>query len=491
MKILTPEQTKEVEKLAIEDFFLTQDLLMENAASALYREIERRYVNTKIVVLCGPGNNGGDGLALARLLTCGGWNVCVHLLTKTSYYGAALRNYKAAKKLNLITTESIKLDNNTLVVDALFGIGLNRHLEPETEALIEKINNSNAKILSVDIPTGINGLTGAIMGSFAVNADITLTFISSKIGHYTYPGADYCGELIVAPISIPQELLYNIQAPQLNTPIKLTKRSRNIHKGSYGKVLTIAGSSHYYGAPYFVSKSALLAGTGYSSLLTPINIAQSCSILAPEVIYRGDEDLYSSIKESSSVVFGPGLGCNDRGRDLLKKVSKLSPKNLIIDGDGLTLLSENFDCFIEYSNGLVLTPHPKEMSRLMNTSIEDIEKKRIYYALKLSKKLNSIVVLKGVYTVITTPEMDVYINSNSSNTLATAGSGDILCGIIAALTGYTNLINAVRAAVYIHGTAGIIAEKHIGQTGVTASDIMKNIPTAVNENYSIETGKLK
>lgn len=485
MKILTPEQIRNVEKIAISEYNLTADILMENAAHAMFREIQKRYKGFKICIICGPGNNGGDGFAIGRILFTEGWDVSISLLKKSKYVSASLRNYKSVEKLGLICSQLPLFDEKTLIIDAIFGIGLNRALEPETEILIEKINNSISPVLSVDIPSGIDGLTGNIMGKHSIIADLTVTFITPKQGHFNFPGADHCGELITSKISIPQVILKEIISPQINSPVILKNRDRNIHKGSYGKVLTIAGSSKYFGAPYFVSKSVLLAGSGYSTLITTPDVAKSCATLAPEVIYREEKDIPLLIKVSSAVVFGPGIGINDRGRSLFKVVLNNSPEKLIIDGDGLSLLSEDLNVIKGFSGDCILTPHPKEMSKLLKVSINDIEKNRVGYALKLSKELKCYIVLKGVYTVISTPTGNVYINTNSSNTLATAGSGDILSGIIASLTGYTTTENAVRAGVFIHGSAGILAEIKIGKIGVTSSDLIKEIPLSVNNYHNI------
>lgn len=481
MKIFSPYQIKDLEKKIVTSFNISEDILMENAAHSMFRVLLERFKGFNIVIICGPGNNGGDGLALARILDSEGWNVSISFLYKPNYKGASLKNYYSVKDLDVINIENIHYTDKTLIIDAIFGIGLNRILDSKTSSIIKKINSSGVKVLSVDIPSGVNSLNGSIMGAEAIKADITVTFLAYKLGLFFYPGAGLCGEIIVSPISVPKEAFCGFTTPYINRPLKLSSRARNSHKGSNGKVLTIAGSSNYYGAPYFSSKASLLIGAGVSFLITPEKIANVCAVHAPEIIYKEDRDLNNLIINTTSVVFGPGIGLNPRSKDLLKKLVMNQPENLIIDADGLTLLSEDLSLIDKFTKVFVITPHPGEMGKLIDKTINEVESNRIKYALEVSEKFNCIVVLKGVFTLITTPSGEIYINNVSSISLATSGSGDILSGIIAGLTGYADLISAVRAGVYIHGLAGIIAQKQYGEDGIIASDILKLIPKALQK----------
>lgn len=481
VRIYTPDQIKSIENKAIKDSFLTEELLMENAAHSLFRAIKKYYKSYKIIILCGPGNNGGDGLALGRLLNSEGWNVKFSFLYPPQYKGVSLKNYNRAKSIDVMEIDNIPNDKETLLVDALFGIGLNRKLDKNTTNIIEKINLSKCPVLSIDIPSGIECHYGNIINGTVINADTTVTFIGYKLGMFSYPANKYCGRIIVSPISIDDSILNSEEYIYLNSPIYLNSRERDSHKTSNGKILTIAGSSSYFGAPYFASKAALLAGSGFSVLICPETISSVCAVLAPEVIYRTEKDLSKSIKSSSAVVFGPGVGLTEKSVDLLDKTVSEATESLIIDADGLTLLSEDLSLVDKITQTFVITPHPGEMARLLDRSIKEVEKDRIGSALSLSKKINAIVVLKGMFTVITTPKGEVFLNNCSSETLATSGSGDILSGIIAGLTGKNSLINSVRAGVFIHGLSGKIAEKNIGRIGVTATDILNSIPEAINQ----------
>lgn len=491
MKIFTPEQIRNIEQLAIVEYHISEEILMENAAHAIFRSIKKRFKDYKVIILCGPGNNGGDGMAVARLLDSEGWDVRLSYLYNPAYKNAALKNFYRVSNLKTVEINSINYSRRTLVIDALFGTGLNRTLDRKTETIIRDINISDASVLSIDIPSGIDSLTGKIIGGNAINADVTVTFIGMKMGQLNFPASKYCGELLISPISIPSKIFNSFNTPVINFPILLKQKERDSHKSSNGIVVTVAGSSTYFGAPYFSSKTALLAGSGYSILITSEKIAAVCAVLAPEVIYISGKELEKTINKSICTVFGPGIGISDKSFELLKKIINLSPKNLIIDADGLTLLSQDMSLLTKLEKTFIITPHPGEMARLLKRNIVDIEENRIKYANELSVKIGAIVVLKGQFTVIASPDGEIYINNTSSVTLATAGSGDILCGIISGLIGFNDLITSVRAGVYIHGLAGIITEEQIGTTGVTASDIMAAVPQAVKKYNMIKRESFK
>ncbi len=476
IKLFTPDQIREIDRLAYEKYNIPEIILMENAAYGSFKIIEQRFKGYKILVLCGPGNNGGDGIALARILDSFGWDVTLSFADTKTYKNSALINFKAAQHVKTTNILKHPLDNNTLIVDALFGIGLSRSLNANLSIVVSHVNNVDSPVLSLDIPSGIDGLTGKVLGKNAIKADITVTFCSPKIGLYLFPGADYTGEIICSKISIPTMLLSSFKTPYINLPILLPEKDRNCHKGSYGKILTIAGSEDYYGAPYFASKAALLAGAGNSTLITTSNVVRVCAVLAPEIIYNDDGRLEESINKSTAVVIGPGIGKSLRAKELLLKTLNSNPDNLIIDGDALTLLAEDLSVLKVLTKIYVITPHPREMARLLKTTTTFIEENRLKVATEFSVKHKCIVVLNGAYTVIAMPSSEILINRSGSVTLATAGSGDILCGIISGLTGRTSLYNAVKAGVYLHGLTGEILEESIGKIGVTASDLLKTIP---------------
>lgn len=487
LKLLKPDQIKSIDSYAVKTLGFPEILLMENAAHSVFKEISNRFSGYEVIIVCGPGNNGGDGLALARLLKSSGWHVRISKLLSKKFAGSAEINFNLCDQIEKVDIKTIHLTSNTLIVDAIFGIGLNRPPSSDVESVIKKVNNSPAKVLSIDIPSGISGLTGEVLGNTAVKSDITVSLCAPKVGLYMFPGFDYCGHIVNAFLPLPDNIFDRISAPLLNTPVPLKEKARNSNKRSFGRVLTVAGSSSYYGAPYFSSKASLLAGAGYSTLITPDCVKRVCASLAPEVIYRNESDLSSCIEDSSTVIFGPGVGLNSRSRNLFKEVIHNSPENLIIDGDGLTLLAEDPSLMSNFRKLFTVTPHAGEASRLLGITVEDINKNPIESALNISKEFSCITVLKGPHTVIASPDMKAYVNICSSQTLATAGSGDILSGIIAGLTGFVPLLEAARAGVYIHGYAGVIIEREVGMFGVSAVDILKSIPEAINSYSTLST----
>lgn len=480
MKLLTPKQIKEIDSKSINDYKIPELLLMEDAAYGVFSVIKRRFKNYRVVVICGPGNNGGDGMALARILNSAGWDVNLTFTGECRYKEASLTNFNLCSEINSIPKEEIPFTEKTLVVDAIFGIGLNREVAKDITELFNRINSSKSKILSIDIPSGINGLNGKIMGSTAIKADITVTICAPKLGMYMFPGHNYCGEIIVCEISAPPEIINTLKAPEFNKPVAITKSAKSCHKTTYGKTVTVAGCKNYYGAPYFASKAALLSGSGYSTLISQKEIIGVCAVLAPEVIYKEESDLKTSVDSKTTVIIGPGIGLDSRAENLIKEVSDLNPKNLIIDGDALTIISKKPELIKRFSNCLILTPHPAEAARLLNKTTTDIEDSRLESVKEISKKYNSITVLKGSHTLISAEDETTYLNSVSSSALATAGSGDILCGVIAGLLGRCNPVDAVRAGVYIHGLSGTILEKKVGLFGNTTNNILQAIPEAIN-----------
>lgn len=479
IKLLTPNQIKELDQKAI-NLGIPEIVLMEDAAYGVFSVIKELYQGHKVIIICGPGNNGGDGLALGRILKSAGWSVHFNFPFNPNYKGASLTNYNISKDIEHIELSQSIFSQDTLIVDALFGVGLNRDLQPEIVELVEKVNNSLSKVLSIDIPSGVNGLTGSIMGS-AIKADTTVTLCAHKIGLHLYPGSTHCGNLILSEISIPKALIDELKTPQLNSLLPIKKKDRDSYKTSYGRVTIISGSSNYYGAPYFSSKASLLSGSGYTTLISERNVNSTCATLAPEVIFKEDKELSDAVSSASTTVIGPGLGLNNRAENLFKETINLNPKTLIIDGDALTLLSLNPEILKEYGGDSILTPHYGEAAKLLNCSTEYVKHNLINCAKDISKKYTSTTVLKGTHTIISTKTGDIFINKTGSPVLGTAGSGDVLAGILAGQLGlFSNQTDAVRSSVYIHGLIGNILEEKLGSFGITAQDILDTLPEAIN-----------
>ena len=504
MKVATVEDIKRLDEFAANRFGISRLLLMENAANAVKNvvEIEFGIEDLNVVVLAGPGNNGGDGIAAARLLHSNGSNIDILLLAdEKKFKGGAKVNLDIAKKIGLNiyrikTKDELNkyLNNGDLIIDAIFGTGLNREVGGIYREAINSANKSNRPILSIDIPSGVNGDTGKIMG-IAIQADITVTFGLPKIGLFLYPGAEHVGKLYLSHISYPKSLLESPELfIELNEPLRLPPRRKDTHKGDYGRCLFIAGSRMYMGAPYLSAYSFLIAGGGMSYLATVESIIHHIVQKGSEIIQiplletrdgvisRDNIDHLLKISDIMDfIVIGPGLGISKDTEELLTNLVLQMDKPILIDGDGITLLSKHIDILKKMKKPIILTPHPGEMSRLINKPINEIKRDKINIVRKFSSKYHVYTVLKGANTVIGYPDGKIYINTSGNPGMATAGSGDVLSGIIPAFYCQgLNIGEAVRFGVFIHGVAGDIAAEKYGEPGVTASRIMRSINPAIN-----------
>ena len=506
MKLLTPRQMKAIDETAINTLGIPGIVLMENAAihtvfkaSEMLKEKEA----PKITVVAGSGNNGGDALAVTRHLLSMGYTVSVFSLTDLEELsGDAYINGRILKNIGVnvpVIAENDDLERlkiacseSDLVIDGIFGTGLNRPVDGILSDVIDIINSFSSKILSIDIPSGISGLTGAVMGN-AVKADATVTFHLPKIGMFIYPGAAYVGELSVADIGIPYALSENMEAPQLieKDDIKriLPTRPGDGHKGTFGKILVFAGSESMTGAAYLSALSAYRTGSGYVRLVAPKACISPLSILLPEAVFVGLTEYSGTrfnnlikrlIDDSDAVLIGPGLSVADEALSLMETVVENCDKPMVIDADALNILAMKKSLLERLRCETVITPHPAEMARLVQKSASEIQEDRINIAKKFADEYGLTVVLKGAGTVIAANDGRVSINPTGNNGMATAGSGDVLAGVITSLIGQGLYpYDAAVAGVYLHGLAGDIAASDKGVAGIMASDIAENIPKAI------------
>ena len=505
MKVTTVEEMARLDKMASEKYGITPMLLMENAGNAVYQviDMEMGVDGNRFVVFAGPGNNGGDAFVVARKLYSSGGEVKLYIMGEPQKYkGEARENLRIIRKIPLdkeaLTSWSDEVISDLewadAIIDGIFGTGLKRKVSGVYEKVIQSINESGRVVFSIDIPSGINGNTGEVMGT-AVLADFTITFGLPKIGLFLFPGADYVGKLYVSHISFPPELYSDPSLKiELNKPIEMPPRLRDTHKGDYGKALFIAGSANYLGAPYFASLSFLKAGGGLSYLATPKSIA-------PHIASKGSEIVVIPLSETPDgsishdnveyileltgkvdiVVLGPGLSLNEETQDLVRELSVKIDKPLVIDGDGLTAISKEIGLLKKRDAPTILTPHLGEMSRLTGLDIGKIRRNKVDILRKFTSKWSSIIVLKGAHTMIGYPDGRIYINTSGNPGMATAGAGDVLVGSIAALYGLgLDIEEAVRMGVFLHGVAGDLAATDIGMDGITAGDIMEYLPDAMS-----------
>jgi hydroxyethylthiazole kinase-like uncharacterized protein yjeF len=503
MKIARVQEMRNMDKMAIEKYGLVEELLMENAGEAVFFTIlnEIGIKNKNFVVFCGVGNNGGDGLVVARKLHSNGGNVIVIILgDRKNFKGAAKLNYDIAHNLNLPMynfeeLKSIKVftDQAHCLIDAIFGTGLDREVSGKYQQAIELINTGRAKVVSVDIPSGISGDTAQIMGS-AVQADYTITFGLPKIGNVLYPGFNHGGKLFVTHISFPPEL-HNSTDLKISTIdfVPLPARDPDSHKGSYGKVLFIAGSANYLGAPYFAAQSFLKTGGGLSYLATPESVTPFIGNKGSEIIFvpqkstdsgsisrENRKTLVEISQQMDMVILGPGISLNEESQELARNLISEIKKPLLIDGDGITAIAQNLNLLKKRKQPTILTPHPGEMSRISGFTIEEIIRNRMDVLQKVANELQSIIILKGAHSLIGLPDGRVFVNFSGNAGMATAGSGDALTGTIAAMHGLgLTSEEAVCMGVFMHGLAGDLAAKETGQDGLVAGDILTHLPAAM------------
>jgi len=396
-----------------------------------------------------------------------------------------------------------QLADSDVVVDAIFGTGLARTVEGTYRDVIDTVNASDKKVVSLDIPSGVSGDTGHVMGT-AIKADYTITFGLPKIGNLFYPGCRLCGELFVTHISFPPGLYRHLET-EVNVPPPLPPRDPSGHKTSFGQALFIAGASSYYGAPSFAAMSFLKSGGGYARLACPRSIIPPIATAGKEIVFVPQEETSSgaisaanknsliSLSETMDiVVIGPGLSLEPETSCLTRELTAELKTPLLIDGDGLTAVSSNTSCVINRNNATVLTPHPGEMAKLTGLPVSSVLENPISIVRDVSKKLRSTIVLKGARSIIGYPDGSVFMNLTGNSGMGTAGSGDVLTGTVAAMYCLgLPFKDAVRKAVFIHGVAGDIAAGLKGEDGITAGDILECLPAAVKLDRESKEGDIE
>ena len=503
MKLSSVAQMRGLDRTAIEKFGIEDKLLMENAGFAVCDAIQSEIgvAGRRFAVFCGVGNNGGDGCVVARKLHSNGGDVKVLIVGNPNRFADSARmNFNIIKKLpieirEIVDADSVKaylLDSDG-IVDAIFGTGLARDVEGLYRDVIEMINNSGKPVFSVDIPSGVNGDTGMIMGA-AVKADYTVTFGLPKAGNMLFPGYDLCGKLYVTHISFPPSH-YNDDSikVEINHPSDIPPRKVDAHKGDFGNALFIAGAAGYFGAPYFAAFSFMKAGGGYSRLASPRSVIPFIAGKGSEIVFipqeetisgsiasKNKDDLLKLSEKMDMVVLGPGLSLDEETQMLVRELARGITKPLLIDGDGITAMCADLQIVRERTAPTILTPHLGEMSRITGVDVKEIQADRISILQNAARDLNAIIVMKGAHSLTGYPDGRIFINLSGNPGMATAGSGDVLTGIIAAMFGLGLPIgDAVRKGVFMHGFAGDLAAEYEGEDGMTAQDIMDYLPLAV------------
>lgn len=510
MRVVTAHTMQETDRSAIEEFGIPGLELMEKAGRSCVEEIIAEFgLKGRAVIMCGKGNNGGDGYVIARLLTQKGWSVKVIILADREQISgdaavnldkitASLANY-CTHEGQLTALHMKDIFQTDVIVDAILGTGLRSDVSGIYLEAIELVNASGRPILSVDIPSGIHGTTGRILGS-AVRAYITVTFAFAKLGHVLYPGAEHTGRLVVADIGIPQKLMdsasgYEFLNKETMRPM-LHRRDRQAHKGVFGHCLIIAGSTGKTGAAALSANSAVRAGSGLVTLATPESINGILELKTTEAMTvpladAGNGHLSSScfpaieklLSGKDAVALGPGLDRRPGTVALVQALVEAITLPLVIDADGLNALAEDMSVLRrKKSQQVILTPHPGEMSRLLGTSIPDVDAIRISVAQEFARNYGVYLVLKGARTIIASPDGIAAINGSGNPGMATGGMGDVLTGIIVSLLGQGySAWDACRLGVFIHGYAADMVAEEKGEIGINATDVQEKLPFAYNK----------
>lgn len=502
MKIFSAKDNKELDEYTVINESISFYELMERAASAVTFEIISRWRrNTPVVVFAGPGDNGGDALAVARMLSEEGYSVSVYFFNPTrSATVNCQRNFDLLKEFNIKAEEVVltfippELSKGVLVVDGLFGVGLNRQLTGGYVSLVQYINESGASVVSIDMPSGLfaednegNDARGI------VRADMTVTFQYPKLAFLLEENAKYVGEWRVADIGISPEIIAEKETPltyvEAEDVAKLLKhREKYADKRQYGHLLLVAGSAGMMGAAVMASKAALRAGAGLVSVHTAACGEEILQTSVPEAMFIADSDMnkvtnYSLTKWHNVVAIGPGLG---RHRDTVEAFSYLLNKAnvpLVIDADALNIIAETKGMFAKVPKFSVITPHKYEFDRLFGPSATMYQ--RLMKARQIAVEREITIVLKGANSAVIKPSGDISFNSTGNPGMATAGSGDVLTGVISSLIaqGYAPSDAAVLG-VYLHGLAGDIALEDESQESLMASDIIKNLGRAFKKLHT-------
>ncbi len=479
MKIaVTASQMKQIEQIIMEKENTDALTLMDRASASAFDVVsEIAEKNSKIAVFCGGGNNGGDGLALALILKRAGYSVCVCGPFSQKFSHECEFQYLKCRNNGIVFT-SFPLDfTPDIIVDAIFGTGLSREPEGIYRDAIEYINSQNAKVVSLDVPSGISADSGEVMGA-AVCADITVTFGAVKRGLLFYPAAGYAGEIVIKDID---EFEYDsgVYAVDKCDLSEIPKRKNDSNKGSYGRVFTVAGSPNMPGAAYLSAKAAYRSGAGLVNLCIPAEIAGEIHTLLPEAItsiYNSSAPDLDMITEESAkatvTVIGPGHSRSDSAKEIVNALLLSEGGPLVCDADCLNIISENTDILKKSVRKIIVTPHMVEMARLVKKSIDEIKKAPAEAALDFASEYGVICVLKDSRTVTALPSGGVYINTTGNCGMAKAGAGDVLTGIMAALIAQGMAPEkAAYTAVCLHGAAGDNAAEKYGKYGILASDI--------------------
>lgn len=462
-------------------------VLMEHAAESVLCVLKKKKIDcSRTLVVCGSGNNGGDGFAIARLLFQKGNSVVAAFVGNESSMSDECRQQcQIVKNMGIPVVANIPEEEYSLIIDAVFGVGLSRKISGNYAEVIKHMNRMSGVKLAVDIPSGVSSITGEVLGT-VFHADITVTFQCEKIGCALFPGRNFAGKIFVADIGIDtrifenvKEILYTLDRTDLKN--MLPRRSANTHKGSYGKVLMITGSKGMAGAAYLSAKAAYTCGAGLVQIYTDEANRTVLQELLPEAIIsvynEYDEAALQKLLAWADVVcIGCGLGQSEDSKKLLEGTLKTCKVPCVIDADGLNLLAQQMDLLEKSCCEMILTPHMKEMAGLLSCSVPKIVKSRMELIEQFVEKYPVVCALKDARTLVAKKDKAIFLNTAGNHAMAKAGSGDVLAGTITGmLAGHLNVYDAAVTGVLLHACGGDEAKYELGSYSVLAEDLISGI----------------
>ena len=512
MRVLNSTQMREADRRTIEEIGISSLVLMENAGRQVVAAMEAMYTDLsdrQVAVLCGRGNNGGDGLVVARTLLQRGVDVSVFLIgTVSDVRGDARTNLEILSRLGLTAVEIAdsqawelhfsEVTDCTLIVDAIFGTGLNAPLSGLMESVVADVNASGIPVVAIDLPSGLSADSAEPIGD-SIDAAMTITLAAPKLPLVLPPAETRAGDIIIADIGIPADILDTVEGPRVELLTRagmrelITPRTPDSHKGDYGRVLVVAGSRGKTGAAHLAAMGALRSGPGLVTIAAPASCQAVLAAMGPEYMTEAldeagggiDPDTVDRVLEMARdvIALGPGLGQGAATRTFIKGLVDRATMPLVIDADGLNAFSDDPDKLAgREGRDVIITPHPGEMARLVGMSPDEVQASRLEIARNFASAHHLYVVLKGHRTLIATPDEKVFINPTGNAGMATGGTGDVLTGMIAAwLAQLLDAEAACKLAVYLHGMAGDLAEADEGEVAMTSADVAGHLGDAILE----------
>jgi NAD(P)H-hydrate epimerase len=512
MRILNAAQMKEADRRTIEEIGIASLVLMENAGRQVVAAMEAMHsdlLERRVAVLCGRGNNGGDGFVVARTLVQRGVDVGVFLMGRVAdVRGDSRTNLEILGRLGITVVEVAdsqawelhfsEVGDCTLIVDAIFGTGLNAPVSGLIQSVIADVNASGIPVVAIDLPSGLSADSCDPIGD-SIEADVTVTLAAPKLPLVLPPAETRAGDIVVADIGIPADILETLEGPRIELLTRaaarelLPPRVPDSHKGDYGRVLVVAGSRGKTGAAHLAAVGALRSGAGLVTVATAARCQGIVATMGPEYMTEGIEETDDGLDPESVdrvlemardvVAIGPGLGQLRATKRFVKAFVDRATMPLVIDADGLNAFTDDPDRVAgREGRDVIITPHPGEMARLVGMSADEVQASRLEIARNFAVAHHVYVVLKGHRTLIATPDGKVFINPTGNPGMATGGTGDVLTGMIAAwLAQLLDAEAACKLAVYLHGMAGDLAEAEEGEVSLTSADVAGHLGDAVME----------